>query len=408
MSGTVFAQAIPILVSPIVARLYSPENLGALALFTSMTAILCVFATGRFELAIPVVHRDSEAFSILVGGCCLTLLVSAFLFLVVGGFSSQIAHLFGSDRMSTWLVFVPLSVAATGLYQLLNYWSNRKRQYRDIAQSRVMQSGAMAGSQVSFGFGKLGTSGLIIGALLGQFLAMIRLGSIVYRQDGSRFRGGMYKRCLSVLRRHQRFPVFMIPGQLANTASLQVAVILLSICYGPIIAGYYALAERVIIAPSAIVGTAVGDVFRQHAADLYRETGNCRSVYLRTSLLLLVVASVALLALAFGARWLFPTVFGARWAASGEIASIMAVLMFFQILSSPLSQTVYLAKLEHIDMIWQFARLLLSGLAIVAGAWGWHDYRVSIALYVCVVSLMYVIHSVLQYKVACGRILAVK
>jgi O-antigen/teichoic acid export membrane protein len=402
LSGTAIAQAIPILVSPVIARLYVPEDLGTLALFTSLTVILCVFATGRFELAIPVVRTEKEAFSILLGASCLTLLVACGLYPLIAIFLDDIVHLFGNERLSRWLWLVPVSVAATGWYQLLTYWSNRKRQYRDIAQSRVVQATMMGAGQTVAGAMKAGASGLIGGALLGQIAGLTRLAVLVGRHDRWRFNAGLPLRCKAALRRHRRFPVYMVPGQLANVASLQIAVILLSVCYGHAVAGYYALAERVIIAPSAIIGTAVGDVFRQHAAELYRKNGNCKDIYFKTSLLLIGIALTAFIALVISARWLFTVVFGPAWSASGEIATIMAVLMFFQIISSPLSQTVYLAKWEHIDMIWQFARLALSATAIMTGYWIWNDYRVSIALYVGAVSLMYLVHSIMQYKVASG------
>ena len=174
-------------------------------------------------------------------------------------------------------------------------------------------------------------------------------------------------------------------------------------CYGQAVAGYYALAERVIIAPSAIVGTAVGDAFRQHAAELYRAHGNCRQLYLRTSLMLGGFAALAFLCLAAAGHWLFVFVFGPAWTVSGQIATVMATLMFFQILSSPLSQTVYLARMQRIDMVWQFVRLLVAGGAIVLGYWIWDDYLISIALYVGATSLMYVTHSMMQYRAASGR-----
>lgn len=403
LSGTALAQAIPILVSPVLARLYTPEEMGSFALFTSLTVILCVFATGRFELAIPVVRSESEAFSILLGAACLTLLVTGVLYLIIAAFFADIVRMSGNDRLSQWLWVLPLSVAATGLYQLLTYWSNRKRQYRDIAQSRVVQSGLMAGGQTVAGTMGASASGLVGGALLGQVAGMSRLALLVSRHDRWRFKSRLSLRCKAALWRQRRFPVYMIPGQLASVASLQIAVILLSVCYSPAVAGYYALAERVIIAPSAIIGTAVGDVFRQHAADLYRKNGNCKDIYFKTSALLLAVAAVASVSLLISARWLFNVVFGPTWSASGEIATIMAVLMFFQIISSPLSQTVYLAKWEHIDMIWQFSRLAISALAIMAGYWIWNDYRMSIALYVGAVSLMYLVHSIMQYKAAAGH-----
>ena len=45
MTGTTIAQAIPIAVSPILTRIYTPENFGVFALIISMSTIISVAAT---------------------------------------------------------------------------------------------------------------------------------------------------------------------------------------------------------------------------------------------------------------------------------------------------------------------------------------------------------------------------
>jgi O-antigen/teichoic acid export membrane protein len=52
MTGTGLAQLIPIIVSPFLSRIYSPEQFGLFALFLATVSSLSVMATGRYELAI--------------------------------------------------------------------------------------------------------------------------------------------------------------------------------------------------------------------------------------------------------------------------------------------------------------------------------------------------------------------
>ena len=42
MSGTTIAQAIPLAISPILTRIYSPEDFGVLALFNTICVILAL------------------------------------------------------------------------------------------------------------------------------------------------------------------------------------------------------------------------------------------------------------------------------------------------------------------------------------------------------------------------------
>ncbi len=52
MTSTTIAQAIPLAISPILTRLYTPSDFGIFALYMSISSIISVVVTGRYELAI--------------------------------------------------------------------------------------------------------------------------------------------------------------------------------------------------------------------------------------------------------------------------------------------------------------------------------------------------------------------
>ncbi|MGR7908328.1 oligosaccharide flippase family protein [Lysinibacillus capsici] len=60
MTGTVLAQLIPILLSPVLTRLYSPDEFGILAVFISITSILTVFVNLRLDVAIMSAHENEK------------------------------------------------------------------------------------------------------------------------------------------------------------------------------------------------------------------------------------------------------------------------------------------------------------------------------------------------------------
>ncbi len=61
MTGTTIAQAIPIAISPILTRIYTPEDFGVFALYMSVASLLSTLATGRYELAIMLPKKDEDA-----------------------------------------------------------------------------------------------------------------------------------------------------------------------------------------------------------------------------------------------------------------------------------------------------------------------------------------------------------
>ena len=64
MTGTIIAQAIPIAISPILTRIYRPEDFGLYAIFVAIITILGSVASGRYELAIMLPKKDEDAINI--------------------------------------------------------------------------------------------------------------------------------------------------------------------------------------------------------------------------------------------------------------------------------------------------------------------------------------------------------
>ena len=78
ITGTAIAQLISILISPALTRIYTSEEFGEFTLVSSIFAMLALIAGGRYELAILLPKRKTEAANVFV----LSLLVNC-LFLVV-------------------------------------------------------------------------------------------------------------------------------------------------------------------------------------------------------------------------------------------------------------------------------------------------------------------------------------
>jgi O-antigen/teichoic acid export membrane protein len=103
----------------------------------------------------------------------------------------------------------------------------------------------------------------------------------------------------------------------------------------------------------------------------------------------------------FGSEWLFSFYFGIKWKIAGKIASYLSVLVFFQLLSSPMADTILFVNGQKIDLFLQFCRLIFSILSFVVGGL-FHNYELAIILFTITYSVYYILHSLFQYKVAKG------
>ncbi|HFU77558.1 MAG TPA: translocase, partial [Epsilonproteobacteria bacterium] len=83
MTGTTIAQAIPIAISPILTRIYTPEDFGIFALFMAITGVFSVVASGRYELALMLPRKEEESINIFALGVIIIFFLTGLLFLVV-------------------------------------------------------------------------------------------------------------------------------------------------------------------------------------------------------------------------------------------------------------------------------------------------------------------------------------
>lgn len=367
MTGTTLAQAIPIAISPLLTRLYSPEEFGRFALYMAVVSIASVLVTGRYELAIMLPRQDKDALHIAAMAIVLSIAISAVLLFVVLFFAQPIAVLLGDAALVSWLYWVPASTMLLGLYQSLNYWSNRKAQYNRLAISRATQSSSAALAQLSSGYAGSGAVGLVGGQITGQVLATSVLARLIWREDHGLIRTLRPLRCVALAKKYIDFPKYLIVAHGFNTASGQMPVLLLSALFNTTAAGFFTLTQRVMAAPMALVAGALGDVFRQEASQAYMRQGQCKAIYQKTFKRLLLISAVPFTIFFFVAPALFAWMFGEQWRVAGEYAKILTPMAFFQFITSPLSSMFMIAEKQRLDLLWQVFLLFLVIVSFLLG-----------------------------------------
>ena len=397
------AWAVPLLAMPIVSHLFSPGMFGQLAFFLSLVAIGGIAATGRYELAILIPRNQKTACAIAVAAVVLAVVLSLLSSLVF-----FLVYLFAPIRPSSgisawvWVLVLPVGVVMTAMSQTLIYFNTRNEHFQTVARARAAQAISITSLQLVTGSIASSSIALIashmVGLVLGVRSLLVRSGPELQR----RLAQIRLATLLAVARRYSSFPRYLIVGHLANTASSQAPVLALAVLYGPAESGVFAFAERFTVIPSAVIAGAVGEVYRQKAAQQYSEKGHCLQLFTETKLKLLGAASILAIGTLVAAYAVIPKLLGSNWGDVAEVAAILSIVVFFQNISSPLSQTVYLAAMYRADLAWQIFRLVISVLAIASGFILYDDYKISILFYALAFSLAYSIHSCMQYRAARG------
>jgi len=338
--GTVVAQILPIVISPILTRLYSPEDFGAFAIFLSIVSIVSVISCGRYELAIMLPEKDEDAINVAALAFIINTTVSLLFFFLILIFKDPILNLLKADSLSFWIYLAPLTVFFMGLFNILNYTNNRFKLYKDISKATIMKSIVNVSIQLLTGFLKEGFSGLILGQLIAQIVANKKL---FYNIRHKGLLKDIKKDMIKVLaKKYSDFPKYSIISALLDTASLQAPLLMISMLFASsTLVGYYSLANRMLQLPSAFVGSSVAQIFYQKFSQFQEEPYKQKELLYSTWKKLFIVGIIPFSIVFFFGEEIFSFIFGNNWSGAGEIASILSPFTLVMFISSPTS-TAYI------------------------------------------------------------------
>lgn len=407
MTGTAISQAIPLALSPILTRLYSPNDFGILALYMSLATVITVVVSFKYEVAIMIPEKDEDAANLTIISILIGFIISLILLLIVLLFNQDIAEQLSDkeqniDELSQWLYFIPFSVFFMGVFNALSYWFNRKSRYRKMAASKVANSTGAVSLQVLLGTFKITPQGLLIGFLAGRLAAVLYLFSVFQKDKAPAYKEISSTGMSAMLNRYKRFPLYTLPAEFINVVSNQFPVIVIGKYFGGTILGNYALLDRILNAPISLMGRSVLDVFKQKASEDYITKGNCKSIFVKTLKTLSILSIIPTLLLFLLAPYVFGFIFGSEWQMAGEFARILSVLFFFKFIASPLSYMFNIAEKQHLDMVWQIGLFIVTALSFYIGI-RQDSIKLALICFTASYSFMYVINLYLSYTLAKGN-----
>jgi lipopolysaccharide exporter len=339
--ATAAAQALIVLLSPLLTRLYGPREFGVFGMFTAGVLIFNTVDSARYEIAIPLPQEEEKAEQLLVLCCVLVFVTGTLLELAVHFWGTKACALLQVPVLASFLWLLPASMVAAGLVEAFSYFAIRKQAFRAVAQSRLAQSAVQNVVQCTLGITGIGAIGLLLGDTLSRIAAAITMA------NGAGL--GRHLRWFTAAELRQRateyfqFPRLNAPATLLNIVALQLPFLAVPFFFGMEKAGSYFLAYRVLFLPSTLVGSAVGNVFFSETAAAEKKGAGIEGVTTRISLGLMAMFLPLYVALAFAGNPVFQLVFGPKWGSAGLYARLLTPAAFSAAIASPLS-TVLVVK----------------------------------------------------------------
>jgi len=390
--GSALGQILLVAISPILSRIYDPEDFGVLAFYLSVFGVTAVVASMRLELAIPNAKSGLEASRLT--------LVAALSGLGLAIISAPLAYawcVFGpawNDRLSLYWWTIPFGIFLMGTSNALTAWGTYFRMYKAVGQSRFMQSIESASIQLVWPLLGHGPLGLIVGSVSAQAGGVYRLGARFYaltrRRPAILDRRGL----LQALKREISYPLVAMPASLIGRLAINAPAPMILWLFGAKVAGLILITQRVIGLPTTILGRAASTPFLQANADARRRGKSAMSIFLVTLGLFAIPGAIMVIGILALGPTVFDFVLGDQWRQAGVYAQILAPMYFFQLIASPFTQAQSVAGKQARQLVVECSRLVLViGTFLIAHAVS-ASLMVTLAAYsvvMCIVYMMYLV-----------------
>lgn len=383
--GTAAGQIIVVAASPILTRLYSPEDFGLLAVYAGLLGIFAVAVSLRYELAIPIPESDEEAASVVILSLLVVLGMTAISAGIVWAWGESITTVLNTPALEPYFWLLPIGLLLIGIYQVFSYWAIRVKAFPAIARTKLTQAIGMVGVQL--GGYALGPFALLLGQATGHAAGASSLAGLAMRRRWLVFRKVRLADVRWAAVRYRRFPVYHSWAGVLHKIGTELPLILFAGLFSPAAAGLYMLAHRVLAMPMQLLGKAVADVFFSSASEAQRN-GDLAPLVSSIHHKLAHIAMPPTFVLLIAGPDLFALVFGAEWRQAGEIAQWMAPWIYLVFVTSPLSQVVSVLEKQAQFLIFQGVLLAARiGALVIGGLHG--DLIFAVALLSGVSALCY-------------------
>lgn len=325
VSGRVVAAAVSLLLTPVVARLFSPTDFGIAAQFIALAGIAAQVASLRYEVAIALPKHEEEALRVAVLSFLVLPVTCLALAAVIAVFKGTGSTLGGLDHLGGWIWLLPPTVLLMSAQDVQESWLARNLRFGVVSKSVVLDVSVGQVTRISSGLATgSSVAGLLAGHLLGVVSRLVMQGRASTESLRAVFRRQDWPALREVAAKYSDFAKLNAPAGLLYSVTQNLPILLFGTMFSPAAAGFFAMANRLSKVPVQIVATSVRRVFLQKAARIQNQGGTLRRSFVLTSLGLLAMGALPTIALWFYGQPLLTWLLGANWHEAGRYLEIIS------------------------------------------------------------------------------------
>lgn len=358
--GSAGAQIITLAFTPIITRLFSPEDYGLLGAFTALLVIFIPVAALTYPIAIVLPKENSEAIKIASLSYLASLVVFVIFSVLLLLIQKPLLELFDLELLGNFVYLIPLIMLFSGFQQINQQLLIHNSNYGFIGKVSVLQALLINIGKTVAGISFPTGGGLIIITTVGHLLHGLMLAKEVKKELAYCFKKlasiENYKEIVCIAKKYVNFPKFRAPQTMVHALSQSIPILIFGAYFGVVELGLYVLSKSIIHAPVSLIGKSINDVFYPKAARMFNDGERIDLLLIKSTLTLLIIGLPPLAAMFIWGESLFGWVFGGEWRSGGIYASWLSLWMLSYLVTRPIISIIPIFEMQG----WFFKNELIN------------------------------------------------
>ena len=365
LSANAISQGIAFAVLPVIARLYSPDELGILALFLGIEGLLSVIANGKYDSAIVLSKSKSMAANTF-NLCFLINAVFSLLILIVLLLGSHsILSMLHYESLEGVIYYLPFFVFIVAFAQASIFWFNYNKRFALTARYTLWQGLINNGLKVGSGFLKAGLMGLVWANLSSHFISI--LSCFTRKETWNQLFHFNKKEILVAASEHRKFPLYTLPHTFINMVSGNLPILLLSGYFGMAEIGLFSMGITIGFRPINLLSSSLDQVISQSMAERINKLEPIWTNLIQSiKKILLIVTPLFILAF-FLSPLVLRYFLGERWEQSALYIQIMIPWLIISLFTASLSSIPPIFGKQRIALIIEIIYIVARLISLIIG-----------------------------------------
>ncbi len=405
MSGNGMSQLIAVLLTPVVARFFTPAEIGVYAFLLSIVMVFSTIASGRYEQAIVVAEDEREAVNVFALGFVILTLINLLTLAVVSLLFFLPFQFFGGSVSELWAFSIPVFSLMYSIYLLLRFYSVRIKNFKNISISKPAESLSKGGLSIAFGWLFGGAWGLIIAGFASKLLSLI----IISKKSLADIRSNRHlvskKEVKAVSVKYYKFPLFDAPNALLYSFGQQGILIFLARLFSEKEVGIYSYTNRILLTPVLLFSSSFSQVMYQKLSTVIHENRDKYFAMINKSTnQLFYYLVIPFLLFVFAAKFYVPLLFGDAWVELYKYMYVMAPYSLLVLMSAAFNNVFKIDNRQEFALLLKVVFVASRILVIFLGAWlGWGILK-TLLIFSMVSALSSLLNYVLYFVISSKRI----